>query len=156
MAGGWDYVVMQGQSQEPVILQNQFMNGGSALYTLIRQYNPCAIPMGYITWGRKNGDAANCQSFPVMCTYQGMDTMLRMRYLSLMKQIQGEAAPVSVVWRYLRQHHPGINLYDADESHPSPAGSYAAACCFYASIFKKDPTLINFDGGLNAADALTI
>lgn len=156
MAGGWDYVVIQGQSQEPVMASNQFNNGGNALYAKIKQYNPCAVTMPYMTWGRKNGDAANCGNFPLMCTYQSMDSTLKQRYLDLTNFINGEVAPVSVVWKYLRQNYPNIELYQSDESHPSLAGSYAAACCFYASIFKKDPTLITYNGGLNSSDAAII
>lgn len=156
MAGVWDYVVMQGQSQEPVVLSTQFQQGANLLYNLIKQYNPCAVTMPYMTWGRKNGDATNCANFPVMCTYEGMDTTLRNSYLSLASSLEGELAPVSVVWKYLRQNYPGIELYQPDESHPSAEGSYAAACCFYATIFKKDPTLITFDFGLNATDAAII
>lgn len=156
MAGGWDYVVIQGQSQEPIVGTGEFNNGGHALYTLMKQYNPCAVMTPYMTWGRKNGDASNCSNFPAMCTYQGMDTTLRNRYLTLSKNINGELSPVSVVWNYLRQNHPSIELYQADESHPSTAGSYAAACCFYTSLFKKDPTLITYNFGLSASDASAI
>jgi PKD repeat protein len=112
--------------------------------------------MPYMTWGRKNGDASNCPWFPVVCTYQGMDTTIRNAYLSLTATINGEVSPVSVVWNYIRQNYPGIELYQADESHPSAEGSYAAACCFYASLFKKDPTLITYDFGLNTTDASNI
>ncbi|MDD3875570.1 MAG: PKD domain-containing protein [Bacteroidales bacterium] len=156
MAGGWDYVVLQGQSQEPIIVPLEFSQGFSALYYQIRQYNPCAVIMPYMTWGRKNGDSPNCLPFPVMCTYQGMDTTLRNEYLEKTAEYNGEVSPVSVVWNYLRQNHPGIELYQADESHPSVAGSYAAACCFYAAIFKKDPTLITHNISLNANDASII
>jgi len=156
MAGDWNYVVIQGQSQEPITNTGQFFNGGSALSAMVNQYNPCAVTMTYMTWGRKNGDAANCPSFPEMCTYQGMDTTLRKRYQELTANIDGEVSPVSVVWNYIRQNYPGIELYLPDESHPSPAGSYAAACCFYAALFKKDPTLITYDFGLPPADAANI
>ncbi|HOY31389.1 MAG TPA: PKD domain-containing protein [Bacteroidales bacterium] len=156
MTGGWDYAVIQGQSQEPITFYSQFNSGGSALNNLIKQYNPCAVTMPYMTWGRKNGDASNCATFPVMCTYQGMDTTIRNRYLNLTAFINGEVSPVSVVWNYLRQNYPSIELYQADESHPSVAGSYAAACCFYATLFKKDPTLITYNFGLNASDASII
>ncbi len=156
MNGGWDYVVIQGQSQEPITNLNQFNAGASALYELIKQYNPCAVTMPYMTWGRKNGDASNCPYFPVMCTYEGMDTTLRDRYLELTESLNGEVSPVSVVWNYLRKNYPNIELYQSDESHPSAAGSYAAACCFYAGVFKKDPALITYDFGLNASDASII
>jgi hypothetical protein len=155
-AGGWDYVVLQGQSQEPITNSSNFISAGIDLCNLIKQYNPCAIPITYMTWGRKNGDASNCAFYPEMCTYQGMDSALKSKYLYLSNNLNGEVSPVSVVWNYIRNNYPSIELYDADESHPSAAGSYAAACCFYVSIFKKDPTLIAFDYGLNPTTASTI
>jgi len=156
MTGGWEYVVLQGQSQEPILQTSTFRNGGSNLDNLITQYNPCSVTMLYMTWGRKNGDATNCANFPEMCTYEGMDSTLRNEYLGLADYIKAEVSPVSVVWNYLRQNFPNIELYQPDESHPSLAGTYAAACCFYTALFKKDPTLISFDGGLSSADAIAI
>lgn len=156
MAGGWEYVILQGQSQEPVTHSSQFYQGGSDLNDMVIQYNSCAVTMLYMTWGRKNGDAPNCSSFPVMCTYAGMDSTLRNSYLTLASGIDAEISPVSVVWNYLIQNNPSIELYQPDESHPSAAGSYAAACCFYAAIFKKDPTLITFNHTLSATDAAII
>lgn len=156
MAGGWDFTVLQGQSQEPVLQMNQFYNGANSLYNFIKQHNPCAVVMPYMTWGRKNGDAGNCAQWPVMCTYQSMDSVLRVRYLDITAALNTETAPVSAVWKYIRQYHPAIELYQPDESHPSLAGTYAAACCFYAAIFKKNPALITYNGGLNAADAALI
>ena len=155
-AGGWHYVVIQAQSQEPITFQNQFSNGANALYNQIKTHNPCAVTMPYMTWGRKNGDASICPFFPVACTYQSMDSVLRSRYLNLTASLNGEVSPVSVVWNYLRNNHPTIDLYMADESHPSMAGSYAAACCFYTMLFKKDPTLITYDPGLSPGDAANI
>ena len=38
-----------------------------------------------------------------------------------------------------------IKLCSADESHPSIAGTGAAACCFYAAVFRKDLTLFPFN-----------
>lgn len=155
-AGGWNYVVMQGQSQEPVTNESNFYAGAVNLKNQIKQYNPCAVPMLYMTWGRKNGDALNCPIIPVMCTYEGMDTTIKRDYLTIADWYRMEVSPVSVVWKYLRYNHPTINLYQADESHPSAEGSYAAACCFYATIFKKNPALITYNFGLNPADAAII
>lgn len=156
MSGSWDYVVIQGQSQEPITQYNQFNNGGLTLYNQIKQYNSCAVTVPFMTWGRKNGDPSNCAAFSAMCTYQGMDSTIKERYLDLTSSINGEVCPVSVVWNYLRQNYPMIELYQADESHPSVEGSYAAACCFYTALLKKDPTLISFDFGLNATRAAII
>lgn len=156
MANDWDYVVLQGQSQEPIINQDNFHYGAGDLKNMIKQNNPCSTPILYMTWGRKNGDPINCPNIPVMCTYEGMDTALKNAYLEVAAHLRMEVSPVSVVWKYLRQNYPNIELYQADESHPSAAGSYAAACCFYATIFKKDPTLITFNYDLSPADAAVI
>ena len=44
----------------------------------------------------------------------------------------------------------------SDGSHPSLAGSYAAACAFYTLFFGRDPESISHDAGLNENDARTI
>ena len=62
-AGGWDYVVLQEQSQLPSF-PVYFSNGLSGLCSLIQTANPCGRIMFYMTWGRKNGDAANCPAWP--------------------------------------------------------------------------------------------
>lgn len=156
MMGGWHHVVIQGQSQEAITQEGNFYAGMTSLNSLIKQYNPCAVPVLYMTWGRKNGDSINCPNIPVMCTYDGMDTTIKRDYLILADMLRTEVSPVSVVWKYLRTNHPGIELYQSDESHPSAEGSYAAACSFYASIFKKNPAFITYNFGLNATDAAII
>jgi PKD repeat protein len=44
--------------------------------------------------------------------------------------------------------HPEIELYAADGSHPSAAGSYAAACSFYSVMLRKNPVDITYNFGL--------
>ncbi len=156
MAGGWDYVVLQEQSQTPALPNGNFNLGAHQLSKLIKEYNPCAQPLFYMTWGRQNGDALNCPLYPEMCTYLGMDSLIRKSYKQQAINNNAEISPVSAVWRYIRQNYPSIGLYQPDESHPSVAGSYAAACCFYSVIFKKNPLLITYNASLNAADAAFI
>jgi PKD repeat protein len=158
--GNWDYVIIQAQSQEPSFpiaqVQTNTFPYAQALNDSIEKYQPCGETMFYMTWGRENGDASNCQFFPPLCTYEGMDSMLRLRYEMMANAYEAELSPVGAVWRYIRTNHPNIDLYTSDGSHPSAAGSYAAACTFYTSMFRKDPTAITFDFSLTAADALTI
>lgn len=156
----WDYVVLQEQSQLPAfstlgpshptyIYAQQFTK-------LIRDSAVCTTPMFYMTWGYKNGDAPNCPSMPYMCNYLSMDSVIRMRYLELTDSFNAVVSPVGAVRRYIRQHHPGIELYTADGSHPEVAGTYAAACCFYTALFKKDPTQITFNSTIPATNAVDI
>jgi hypothetical protein len=154
--GGWDYVVLQEQSQIPAIDYDQFYNGAFPLNTLVKQYNPCSETMLYMTWGRKNGDPLNCPYIPEMCTYNGMDSLLSLAYKQMALDINGIISPVGAVRKYLRENYPNINLYQSDESHPSVEGTYAAACCFYAAVFRKDPTLISFNPSITTTDAANI
>jgi hypothetical protein len=109
-----------------------------------------------MTWGRKNGDASNCASWPPVCTYSGMDSLLNLRYRMMAEDNDAILSPVGAVWHYIRTHYPALELYQSDESHPSVAGTYAAACSFYAAFFRKDPTAITFNSSLPAADAALI
>ena len=156
----WDHVVIQGQSQEPA-LSNAYVNQwvypyAKALCDSARAYDSCNRPIFFRTWGRKNGDATNCQYVPWVCTYLGMDSALAYRYQKMANDNDAYVSPVGEVWKYLRQNHSQINLYTADESHPSLAGSYAGACTFYAVIFRKDPSLITDNAGLSATIAQQI
>ena len=160
MAGDWDYVVLQEQSQMPSFPDQQVLTDvfpyANQLDSLVNLYNPCAETVFYMTWGRKNGDASNCASWPPVCTYNGMDSLLNLRYQMMAQQNDAIVSPVGEVWNYLRVNHPEIELYQSDESHPSIAGTYLAACTFYATIFRKDPTLITYYSTLTSVDASKI
>jgi hypothetical protein len=123
---------------------------------LINAKNPCAETVFYMTWGRKNGDAGNCAALPELCTYFGMDSLLSLRYRMMAEDNNAILSPVGAVWKYIRLTFPNIELYQGDGSHPSVAGTYLAACCFYTALFRKDPTLITFNSGLSATFASTI
>lgn len=159
-SNNWDYVVLQAQSQEAAFgqsqMQSQLFPYAALLSTLIRQNNACSQPLFYMTWGRQYGDSSNCPSLPWVCNYESMDNVIRSSYEYMADQNDAELAPVGRLWRYLRTNHSTINLYASDNSHPSMAGSYAAACAFYAIVFKKDPTLITWNSSLPAETAQTI
>jgi PKD repeat protein len=158
--GNWDFVVLQEQSQLPSFpdsqVQNQVYPYAQQLNNLINQQNPCAETVFYMTWGRKNGDASNCANWPPVCTYTGMDDLLNERYRFMAEENEAILSPVGAVWRYIRDNYPTIELYSADGSHPSVAGTYAAACSFYATLFRKNPEQITFSAGLSNEIATAI
>jgi hypothetical protein len=155
--GGWDYVVLQEQSQRPSFPLAQVMSDvfpyAAQLNQQIKQHNPCSETVFFMTWGRKNGDAMNCAVWPPVCTYAGMDSLLHLRYMMLADSNQSVVSPVGALWRFIRTAYPDIDLYTPDESHPSYEGSYAAACAFYSVIFRKDPSDIVWNGALDASVA---
>lgn len=159
-AGGWDHVILQEQSQLPSFpitdVQSQCFPYAQQLCDLIRNSTPDAGIVFYMTWGRKNGDATNCAAYPPLCTYEGMDSLLYWRYLQMAEDNRAAVSPVGRVWHVLRDNHPEIELYSSDESHPSVAGTYAAAVTFYTILFKKSPACISNDLTLDAAAAQAI
>ncbi len=153
----WDYIVLQEQSQRPAFINpTAFMNGFSSLKDYIKLNKPCAQITSFMTWGYEDGDAQNCPINPGVCTYEGMQELISDRYISVSDIYESEITPVGAVWKYIKENETSIDLYQPDGSHPSVAGSYLAACCFYTSLFRKDPTLITDDYGLDAATASTL
>ena len=146
--GGWDFVVLQEQSQYPSFPQWQVEADvfpyAARLVDSVYAANPCAEPMFYMTWGRRDGDAGNAGEFPVLGTYEGMDSMLYERYMQMAVDNDASVCPVGRVWRYLRTNHPSIELYQSDGSHPSVAGTYAAACSFAVMFFGLDPRTVHY------------
>lgn len=153
----WDIVILQEQSQRPAFSPGQVATGvypfAKKLDSLIRDNNSCTETMFYMTWGRKNGDASNCVAYPPICTYDGMQAGLRTSYLQMAQDNNAVTAPVGAAWKAVRDSIPSIDLYVADESHPSAHGTYLAACVFYASIFHKSPHGNTFTATISATDA---
>ena len=151
--GGWDYVVLQEQSQLPAfpieMVEEMVFPFAERLIDSIYAFNPEGEAMFFMTWGRKNGDTEYGSMYPMMSTYEGMDSLLYARYMFMAEANDASVCPVGRVWHYLRDTHDEINLYMSDESHPSLAGSYAAACAFYTMMFGHDPDSITYDAGLS-------
>ena len=156
----WDYVVLQEQSQLPSFPENQVQTSvypyATALNNQILANNSCSETLFYMTWGRKNGDAQNCSFFPPLCTYVGMDDLLAQRYLQMATDNNAEVSPVGAVWRAIITQNPTLELYSSDESHPSLLGSYAAALCFYTTIFRKSPDEVLFTANLPANEVAIV
>lgn len=151
--GNWDYVVLQEQSQLPSFpdaqVQTECFPFAAQLNNQILAADSCTETIFYMTWGRQNGDAGNCASWPPVCTYEGMDSLLNLRYRQMAIDNQALLSPVGALWNYIRNTYPEINLYAADASHPSLEGSYAAACSMVSIIFRTDPTLITYNSTLD-------
>ncbi|MEZ4977678.1 MAG: T9SS type A sorting domain-containing protein [Chitinophagales bacterium] len=150
----WDYVVLQEQSQIPSFPPSQVATDcypyAAILNDSILSNNPCTEPLFYMTWGRKNGDASNCAFYPPLCTYAGMQDRLKTSYMELATNNNASVAPVGVAWEMVRNLYPSIELYSPDESHPSLAGSYLAACVFYSSIFRETSLGLSYTAGLDS------
>ncbi len=149
----WDYVVLQGQSQEASFPYGQ-VNSATLPYAVqladsVYANAPCSQAMYFMTWGRQVGDP----QWDSINTFDKMNLRLRNAYLRIADSAHASASPSGPAWKYVIDNHPTINLFSADGSHPSYAGTYLSACVFYSSLFHKSPEGASFIGTLDQATA---
>lgn len=152
----WDYVVLQGQSQEPSFPTSQ-VNSQTIPFALqltdsIYENRYCSQPMYYMTWGREVGDP----QWDSINTFYKMNDRLRSTYLRMTDSSEASVSPVGSAWRYIRDNYPMIQLYSGDGSHPNVAGSYLTAATFYASLFRKTPVGASYISTLDPVTAATL
>ena len=151
-AGSWDIVVLQEQSQIPAIeefRQTQMYPAARRLISSIR--NRAARPLFYLTWGRRDGWPETG-----MPTYASMQSAIDDGYLAIAADQQVAIAPVGDAWATMVAGTPRMELWQEDGSHPSEAGTYLAACVFYATIFRESPKGLGYHRNLSAQVAARI
>lgn len=120
--GPWDMVVLQEQSTRPIQEPAKMFEYGQELGQLIRSAG--AKPVVFSTWCMSDRPEDQNQ-ISSMCS-------------TLANMIDADLARVADCWSNAKQTAPSINLYK-DRIHPSPEGSYLAACCFYSLFARKSP-----------------
>lgn len=137
----WTFVVLQEQSQRPDWpdrqLKQEVIPYALQLDKLVHEAHANTKTVFYQTWGHKNGDKPNCAHLPETCTYDGMQGLLNATYARIAEETNGILVPVGTAWSRTRSSHPEIELYSPDGIHPSPQGTYLAACVFYSALFRK-------------------
>lgn len=152
----WDFVVLQGQSQEPSFPYSQ-VNTSTLPYAVrladsVYVNAPCSQVHYFMTWGRQVGDP----QWDSINTFNKMNKRLRDAYLRIADSSHASVSPSGPAWKYVLDNHPTINLFSADGSHPSFAGTYLSACVFYSSIFQKSPVGATYSGSLDPSIALIL
>jgi hypothetical protein len=149
--GDWSYVVLQEQSQMPVI---EFYRYGSMypsarkLDSIIKSYN--CNTMFFMTWGRKYGgiQCIDTSCSPPFINFSHMQDSLYSAYTMIASELNAQVCQVGNVWRQSVNTDSSVILWDSDLSHPSLAGSYLSACAFYSKIFHSSSTGSGYYGGL--------
>lgn len=160
----WSFVVLQEQSQHLANGYSYYAQrvwpGASKLCAAIADKG--ATTVLFETWGYLYGDG-----FWRGDNYQRMQDRILTGYSTLERDLDEEynlkttsdavrIAAVGEAWRaaYADLSFTGNekSLYVIDGKHPSPLGSYLAACTLYASIFKESPVGLNyFPKGVSAS-----
>lgn len=137
----YHYVVLQEQSTLPVKNAKRMAENVRLFDELIRRAG--AKTVLYMTWARQ--DTPETQ--PVIAD----------AYQSIGKELDAFVVPVGLAWQRFRTEHDQPELYDRDQSHPTLAGSYLAACVFLATLLKSNPVGIETGpAGLDPQDRATL
>jgi len=157
--GIWNYVVLQEQSQMPVIeywRYNSTYPSATKLDSIIKASRIITKTVFYMTWGRKNGGQQCVGSYcsPDFINFYHMQDSLKSSYSMISYMLNATLSPAGEAWRIAKQLNPDVNLWDADDSHPTLEGSYLTACVFYAVIFNQNPVGLTYTAGLTQSEAL--
>ena len=77
-----------------------------------------------------------------------MTPQLDEAYSRLGKELDAEVAPVGLAFERVTRERPSLKLRTDDKRHPSLAGTYLAACVFYAALQDRSPEGIDYSAGL--------
>jgi hypothetical protein len=133
----WDYVFLQEKSSLPVLDEKLMTQGVSQLVELAAGKDTDMIL--FMPWAYQAG-------FPEagMADYHTMQSKVVETYQDLAREFDISSAPVGLTWQSALEHHPELDLWSPDGSHPSLSGSYLAALTFYAHIFQESPAGLNY------------
>ena len=140
----YDYVVLQEQSICPITDDApDFYSAVRNLSERIRKTG--AEPILYSTWGRKTGHST-------LKTYgwtnESMTWKLAASYQKIGDELNVKVTHVGLAFYDIYTTKKGLELYDADMTHPSYMGSYLAATTLLSKIFNIDPSLATYNGNL--------
>ena len=145
----WDYVILQEQSIVPASEPERVNSMNPSMRALNRSIQKSgASPVVYMTWGRAHGFSEVGHA-----DYASMQEAVITAYEKIADELVAVVAPVGVAWRQVLIDHPGLKLYQSDGSHPTRAGTYLAACVFYAALFGESPEGLDYTGGLGTEEA---
>jgi hypothetical protein len=147
----WDYVVLQEQSQYPAV--GWFADGTMfpPARTLVGRVRAVgAQPLLYQTWARRDG-------WPQMgvADYATMQRNVDQTYVNLAAEQHATVAPVGYAW-WQAVDTGRTDLWQPDGNHPTVAGTYLAACVFYATVFRQSPVGLGHPADVPAATAATL
>lgn len=122
--GKYSHVVLQEQSTLPV-------KNAKRMHESIRLFDEAIRAAGartvlYMTWARQHQPEAQ--------------QVIADAYTSIGNELGAIVVPVGLAWMKFLETHDQPELHDRDQSHPTPAGTYLAACVFLATLFGENPT----------------
>lgn len=127
----WDYVVLQEQSMIPVVAPERMLEWGPKLDAAVHDRG--ARTLLFQTWARAG--QPDMQP-PLVAAY---DDLARACNAARGGEGGVTVVPVGQAWQRALAGAPPPALHVEDGSHPTAAGTYLAACTFYAVIHGRTP-----------------
>ena len=121
--GGYDYVVLQEQSTLPVKNAKRMAENVRLFDGAIKQSGSKTVL--YMTWARRQAPETQ--------------KAITDAYNDIGHELGALVIPVGTVWQKFLATHELPALHDRDQSHPTLAGSYLAACVFLVVLLEQDP-----------------
>ena len=137
----WDYVILQGKSDETTAIPDKFKNAVATLAPLIKSAG--AQMVLYCTW------APDYKSSAYNIDQQQMN--IANVYYAAARQQGCALAPSGIAFARERTLYPDLDLYYSagDRLHPNVAGSYLSACCIYSTLFGRSAEGISYYPAIN-------
>lgn len=154
--GIWDYVVLQENSQYPVInylRYNSMYPAARELDSLITFFNGTTTI--FMNWGWRYGGQAEVDGHqsPVFEDYFHMQDSMTSACTEIAIELSAVLAPAGEAWRTAVTWDPALVLWNPDNYHPALNGSYLTACVFYATLYDESPVGLEYSGGLSDDEA---
>jgi hypothetical protein len=158
--GGWDIVVLQGQSQEPAIaekdesVRKDFLESAAALCARVRAKSPKARIYFYETWARHADYWKAAKKGPdVGADPKEMQARLRKWYGVVAKDNGATFVPCGDAWELNYASSAAVRLHTKDHSHPEFVGTYLNALIFFGEIYGVKAPAPRWTGKLDEAQA---
>jgi len=159
--GGWDVVVLQGQSQEPAIaevdetVRKEFVENAAELCKRVRAKSPKAKIYFYATWARHADywGAAGKKGPDVGANPKEMQARLRKWYAFVARENLATLVPCGDAWELNYASAESVRLHTKDHSHPEFVGTYLNALIFFGKIYDVKAPAPKWMGKLDESQA---
>jgi hypothetical protein len=168
--GGWDYVVIQDQSEWPAHGAVDpydlylFENDVSTLYDLVKASSPHATVVLYETWAWQESyieSQPSDEQYYIGTNAATMQERVNFAYQDAYQTLLDSGSPdvrlaqVGMAREINRTNGVNMNMF-SDNTHPNFAGSYLASLVMYETIYGAAPQSTTYTGSLSGSDAAYI
>jgi hypothetical protein len=147
-----DFLVLQGQSTEPLFATQSFYYYGALFKAEADRVQTKTVL--FSTWARPAADAYYKQATSGGSPAE-MQARLNTAYGSLATTLGARLAPIGRAWQRAQIDAPAIELLDGSQ-HPSVAGTYLAAAVLFRTLFDYSNASSTYYGGLSKENALAL